>query len=124
MFIILLYLFLALPSKAMHEEEFELDDFNIHKLYEAKNINLFIKYMDDFDVDEANKFGMRVAHLAARDGNILWLAALRCANADLEAPSNGRNVHWTPAQWAHAAGHRKALTLLLHYRYDENRSKK
>lgn len=96
--------------------DYELDNFDVHHIYDHNNINLFIKAVDSFDldIDELDENGFSVAHRAAKENKIEWLALLNWLHADL----NKRDKNctgWTPIEWAISSGNKNSVQLLLHY---------
>lgn len=90
---------LAWSSLAM-DEEYELDDFNIHFLYQQGDLKAFKNLVEklDLDVDKPNQYGLCIAHLAAMNGQINWLDLLYSLDADLDSP--GGEWDWPPIAWA------------------------
>jgi len=94
----------------------ELDSFDVHYMYDLNNINLFIKAVNSFElgVNKRDQNGFSLAHRAAKEGKIQWLALLNWLHADLEEPDES-STHWTPIAWAISLGQKNTVQLLLHY---------
>jgi ankyrin repeat protein len=94
----------------------ELKAFDIYQAYENNNLKEFMSAVEIYqlDLNQINKNGFSLAHLAAREGKNDWLAALNMLEADLDKPDQGLRG-WPPIAWAISTGKINTVKLLLGY---------
>lgn len=98
------------------EKDIELKSFDLYLVYRNNNLKQFLEAVEvlHVDINQIDHNGFSLAHLAAREGKIDWLAVLNWLKADLEEPDQSL-MGWPPIAWAISAGQKNAVQLLLHY---------
>jgi ankyrin repeat protein len=94
----------------------EMQSFDMFLSYKNNNLKQFVDSAEiiPININQVDQHGFSLAHRAAREGKIDWLAVLNWLQADLEEPDQGARG-WPPIAWAISMGQKNVVQLLLHY---------